>query len=106
MTQLALPFGRTPRQRKRIVGIAPPRTYDLELDGPRLERLLDRVRALMSDGAWRTLAEIVEHVGGSEAGVSARLRDLRKAPIRAEVERRRRGDPRLGLWEYRVRETP
>lgn len=103
MTQLHL-FRRAPLRRPPHV--APPLTYDLELDGPRLERLLDRVRALMSDGAWRTLAEIVEHVGGSEAGVSARLRDLRKAPIRAEVERRRRGDPRLGLWEYRVRETP
>lgn len=87
------------------LSVRPPRTYDLELDGPRLERLLDRVRGLMRDGRWRTLAEIVERVGGSEAGVSARLRDLRKSPIRAEVERRRRGEPALGLWEYRVRET-
>lgn len=74
-------------------------------DKQRLERLLDRVRALMRDGAWRTLGEIVAEVGGSEAGVSARLRDLRKRPICATVERRRRGDPRAGLWEYRVEEN-
>ena len=35
-----------------------------------------------------------------EASISARLRDFRKHGL--SVERRRRGDPRAGLWEYRV----
>lgn len=83
----------------------PPRTYDLDVDGERIARLLDRVRDLMRDGRWRTLAEIVDRVGGSEAGVSARLRDLRKPQHGGRrVERRRRGEPRLGLWEYRLEE--
>lgn len=53
-------------------------TYDPVRDGERLGRQLDRVRDLMMDGEWRTLREIAKMVQGSEAGVSARLRDLRK----------------------------
>lgn len=81
----------------------PERPYDRVLDGPRVARLLDRVRRLMEDGQWRTLSKIVCMVGGSEAGVSARLRDLRKAPSgRRTVLRRRRGALTAGLWEYRL----
>jgi len=66
----------------------------------RLNRLLDRVRELMIDGRWRTLRQIAEVTGGSEAGVSARLRELRR-PAHGEytVERDRVRD---GLWRYRV----
>jgi hypothetical protein len=54
----------------------------------------------MLDGQWRTLSQIVLHVGGSEAGVSARLRDLRKQKFGAyTVNGRRRSG---GLWEYQV----
>lgn len=53
-------------------------TFSPELDGERLGGQLVRVRDLMLDGSWRTLREIAAAVGGSEAGVSARLRDLRK----------------------------
>lgn len=67
-------------------------------DVQRLESQLERVEALMSDGRWRTLSEIARAVAGSEAGVSARLRDLRKTGNR--VSRRRTGNP--GLWEYQV----
>lgn len=78
-------------------------TFDVTQDQTRLARLLDRVRALMADGHWRTLSEIQQAVGGSEASVSARLRDLRKLANGAhEVQRRRRGDPARGLFEYRV----
>jgi hypothetical protein len=78
-------------------------TYEPEHDHARLAGQLERVATLMRDGVWRTLAEIVAAVGGSEAGVSARLRDLRKKDFGAHVvERRRRGEPKLGLWEYRV----
>lgn len=75
-------------------------TYVPALDRDRLHRLLDRVRALMLDGRWRTLGEIVAKTGGSEASVSARLRDLRKAGL--TVDKRRLGNPKAGLFEYRV----
>jgi hypothetical protein len=81
----------------------------LRFDGPdlqpadevRLSGQLARVRTVMSGGAWLTLAEIAERAAGSsEAGVSARLRDLRKPRFGGHtVERRRRTQ---GLWEYRV----
>lgn len=78
-------------------------TYQSEYDNKRLHSLLDRVKELMSDGKYRTLAEIKSIVGGSEGGVGARLRDLRKAKFGAYVlNTRRRGSPYNGLWEYQL----
>ena len=75
-------------------------TFDPALDGPRLTSQLEAVRALMIDGQWRSLAVIALSVYGSEASVSARLRDLRKPRFgRYQVERRRLFG---GLFEYRV----
>jgi hypothetical protein len=75
-------------------------TFDPEKDGPRLSGQLAAVKELMSDGHWRTLAEIAGGVGGSEAGVSARLRDLRKGGFGGHtVERKRLSG---GLYSYRV----
>lgn len=79
------------------------RTFDADADGQRLAGQLERVRALMADGTWRTLAEIAARVGGSEAGVSARTRDLKKKRFGGhKVEKRRRGGANKGLWEYRL----
>ena len=76
------------------------RTFDTQMDGKRLSRQLDAARRLMLDGQWRTIGEIAEHVEGSEAGISARLRDLRKLRFGGyTVDRRRRGG---GLFEYRI----
>ena len=78
---------------------------DLEpRDQRRLGTLQDRVVDLMADGQWRTLRAISDATGGSEASVSARLRDCRKEKFQQrygelEVERRRRTE---GTWEYRV----
>lgn len=82
-------------------------TIDPKLDRERLMGQLAHVLALMSDGKWRTLKEIAGEKY-SEAGVSARLRDLRKTAFGAyTVDRRRRGEGRSGLFEYRVtKETP
>lgn len=76
-------------------------TFDQSKDGPRLGRQLDAVLSLMRDGRWRSIPEILAAIGmGSEAGISARLRDLRKPKFGCHtVERRRRVG---GLWEYRL----
>src|SRR4051812_11827688 len=53
-------------------------SYEPEHDGERLTGLLGRVYHTLTSGQWYTLSALVETCGGSEAGVSARLRDLRK----------------------------
>lgn len=74
-------------------------TYDPALDADRLNKQLGRVYELMKDGQWRSLGEI-KAVGGSEASISARLRDLRKKEFGSyRVEHKRLGG---GLWVYRV----
>lgn len=89
MTALVLPFD----------GV----TFEPEFDTDRLTGQLGRVYHLMKDRQWRTLEEIQIEVSGSQAGISARLRDLRKARFGGfEVERQRRGDPKQGLFEYRL----
>lgn len=80
-------------------------TIEPEKDNPRLSAQLLAVKALMSDGAWRTLGAVsaalaAQGVAASEAGVSARLRDLRKARFGAFIVERRRVSG--GLFEYRV----
>lgn len=78
-------------------------TYSPALDAERLETLLGRVLDLMKDGQWRTLAEIRAVVDGSEAGISARLRDFRKKEFGGhQMDGRRRGDAKDGVWEYRI----
>lgn len=75
-------------------------TFVAARDGARLAGLLARVRDLMRDGEWRSLATIAAASGGSEASVSARLRDLRKDRFGGHtVERRYVG---RGLFEYRI----
>lgn len=76
-------------------------TFDSDLDGGRLSRQIVRVRNLMLDQKWRTLAEIEAMTGFPQASISARLRDLRKERFGMFiVERRRRKEG--GTWEYRV----
>lgn len=67
-------------------------------------RQLAAVYDVMSDGAWYTFADLVKRlsyrgIGISEAGVSARIRDLRLNKYGAHtVDRRKRG----ALWQYRM----
>lgn len=72
-------------------------TFNPKRDKARLTGQLQRVHDLMLDGVWRSLSEIAISVGGSEAGVSARLRDLRKAG--QVIEKKNEGQ---GLWLYRM----
>ena len=78
-------------------------TYDPEQDHVRLSGQMLKVRNLMADGQWRTLAHIASEVGAPEASVSARLRDLRKPKFGGyAVERARMGS---GLHYYRVAQS-
>lgn len=78
-------------------------TFDPEEDGERLTRQLAAVRTLMLDGRWRTFVQIQEIIGmGTEAAISARLRDLRKPKFGAYEVLRRRVPGTKGLHEYRV----
>lgn len=95
------------------------------IDGDTFEPALDEVRlvgqfALIWDvferarrglvrSEWVTLGEIRNIVSAyhrvtiSEASISARLRDFRKARYGGHhIERRRRGNPKAGLHEYRL----
>jgi|1_EtaG_2_1085319.scaffolds.fasta_scaffold12664_1 hypothetical protein len=78
-------------------------TYEPEHDKPRLNAQCQRVWDLMEDGKWRTLREIGDTTHDPESSISARLRDFRKLKFGAyQVERRRRGQERRGLFEYRL----
>jgi len=78
-------------------------TYDPDKDAVRLTKLMLRVWSFVQSGEWVTLSELANATGGTEASVSARLRDLRKERFGAHtVERRRMYNPTLGAYEYRV----
>jgi hypothetical protein len=60
----------------------------------------ERVLDAMSDGGWWDLEGLARAAGGTESGVSARVRDLRKGKWGGRlVERRKRDD---GRYEYRL----
>ena len=69
-------------------------------DVQRLATQLEKVRSVLRSGRWVTLAELAAATGGSEAGVSARIRDLRKLRNGSmRIDRRRVAG---GLFEYRM----
>ena len=90
-------MGRMSELHAELHGLYGGSTYTPARDFGRLDSQLSRVRSLMSDGEWRSLSGIRERIGGGEASISARLRDLRR--LGKTVERRHVRD---GLWEYRV----
>lgn len=75
-------------------------TYEPDLDQSRLVTQLRRVFNVMCDGQEHTLAELAEATGGSEAAVSARLRDFRKERFGSWIVHRRRIGG--GLFAYRL----
>lgn len=77
--------------------------YDPAFDKERLTKQIGNIFHLMIDGQWRTLGEIESLTGYGQASISAQLRHLRKPSFGFyNVERRRRGDRKNGLYEYRV----
>lgn len=75
-------------------------TYVHARDHGRLSAQLNQVRQVLSDRQWHMLAEIVLRVRGSEAGVSARIRDLRKTKFGGHLIERRHISH--GVWQYRM----
>lgn len=75
-------------------------TFDPALDGERLNTQLHRVYDVLRDHAWHTLPELREKCGGSDAALSARIRDLRKPRFGFHTIESRR--VREGLWAYRL----
>ncbi len=86
-------------------------TYEPVFDATRLRGEMARVYKAMNwvstqegrANSWYTLREISDITGDPEASISARLRDLRKRAFGAHtVNRRRRGDPKQGIFEYQL----
>ena len=79
-------------------------TFVAEHDGDRIQTQMDRVRDFMlRQPTHHTLEEIAAGTGDPAASISAQLRHLRKPRFGSyQVEKRRRGNPSHGLWEYRV----
>lgn len=80
--------------------------YNEARDKERLTTQLQRILAVMSDGAWRTVERLVSElrlahpsVRFPEASVSAQLRNLRKIGYRVETRNILAGGL---LYEYRV----
>jgi hypothetical protein len=79
--------------------------YDPEHDQERLKSQLYRVYKAIKEGKWLTLDEIHKITEDPHASISAQLRHLRKPRFGSfNIEKRRRGLPKNGLWEYRLGE--
>lgn len=77
--------------------------YDPALDNERLTKQAGRIYNLMIDGKWRTLQEIESITGDPQSSISAQIRHLRKPRFGSYiVNKRRRGIPQGGLWEYQL----
>lgn len=75
-------------------------TYEPEHDQARLTGHLKAVYEYLASHDWVTIAELAQAVGCSEAGASARIRDLRKPKFgHHQIDRKR---VEGGLYMYRV----
>ncbi len=76
-------------------------TYQPQRDHKRLSGQLAQVYSVMANHyLWYSLKELTTICGGSEAGISARIRDLRKPKFGSHIVQKR-CNPN-GLWEYRL----
>ena len=75
-------------------------TYVHDRDSARLGDQMLAVLSVMSDGKWRTLADIASETNAPEASVSARLRDLRKPRFGGYTVNREY--IRRGLYQYQL----
>lgn len=80
------------------------KTYDPKLDKKRLTTQLDKVWVIMQDGGWHSLGVLVEKCGGTEASISARIRDLRKLKFGGHTVNRRRIANGLFVYQLEVKQ--
>lgn len=74
-----------------------------ELDQDRLTGQIKKIYDLMKDGVFRTLSEIENLTSIPQASASAQLRNLRKERFgNHTVTKKRRGDRKKGLFEYKL----
>jgi hypothetical protein len=70
------------------------------------ETQIDRVLSALQGGAWLTLPELHELTGDPVSSISAQIRHLRKPEHGSHtIKKRRRGESRRGLFEYRMTPT-
>lgn len=73
--------------------------YVPERDNERLGNQLQRVKAAINCGQWKTLGQLEQETGDPQASISAQLRHLRKPRFGSySIERRHIAN---GLYEYR-----
>lgn len=78
------------------------KTYDPMQDGDRLGKQMAAVKSYMLTHDWVTVEELrAAGIHGSETGIAARIRDLRKERFGSYDVDRMRVDG--GLYAYRVR---
>jgi hypothetical protein len=75
-------------------------TYNPAEDHARLTSQLNKVFDCMKDGQWHTIPELAQYAGGSEAAVSARIRDFRKQRFGGHTVERER--VKKGLYRYKL----
>ncbi len=75
--------------------------YEPDRDFNRLSKQHERIRDLMLDGRWRTVAQIASTTGDPENSTQAQLRHLRKPRFGGYIVAKKREDG--GLYLYHVR---
>ena len=93
-------------ERRRKSSLFGP-AYEARHDEARLRTQHEVIRDVMLSaaeiGTWLTLRELAGITRYGEASISAQLRHLRKPTFGGyAVEKRRRGEPSCGVWEYRL----
>jgi hypothetical protein len=82
--------------------------YEAAVDRDRLKRQMDIIRDVMLSAnecgeTWLTLKEIEALTHYGQASISAQLRHCKKPQFGGYIlEKRRRGNVKSGLWEYRL----
>ncbi len=76
--------------------------YVTARDVPRILRGIDRVKNVLADREWHTLAEVSQKSAVPEASASAAMRALRRAEFGSHTIVLRRYTPYTGQFEYRL----